>query len=163
MGSHVCHFQMQRLQPTSRSTVVSQTHAAVFGTLDGAVGAIVPLEEGVYQRLRFLQREMCRKLDHNAGLNPVQFRVPKSKQEPLRYERRQAAQCIMDQKFKARRPDDDDSREGSGTSCVLDGVLLWQYINLDTARQMELARTIGTTPRTILQNLFDLDLTTKFY
>jgi hypothetical protein len=38
--------------------------------------------------LRFLQREMCRKLEHNAGLNPVQFRVPKSKQGPLRYERR---------------------------------------------------------------------------
>ena len=69
----------------------------------------------------------------------------------------------MENKFKTKGTEDDDPREGSGLSCILDGVLLWQYINLDTERQMGLARSIGTTPRTILQNLFDLDVATKFY
>ena len=43
---------------------------------------------------------------------------------------------------------------------LADGTLLWQYSSLDSRLQRELARSIGTTPGTILQHLLQIDLST---
>jgi hypothetical protein len=41
--------------------------------------------------------------------------------------------------------------------------VLWAYIGMEVRLQKDLARAIGTTPETILQNLREIDRATAFF
>ena len=46
---------------------------------------------------------------------------------------------------------------------VLDGTLLWKYVNLPIALQNDLATVIGTTPDVILEHLASIDSSISFF
>lgn len=46
----------------------------LFGTLDGSIGCIAPLDELTFRRLQSLQRKLVDAVSHVAGLNPRSFR-----------------------------------------------------------------------------------------
>jgi len=104
---------------------------ALFGTLDGAIGCILPCSEPTYRRLNALQAAMSSSalVPRNAGLNPRAFRMAEY-DAPI-------------QRQRARN--------------FADGLLLYMFPNLDQLAQRQLARLIGTTPETIIQDLLELD------
>lgn len=101
---------------------------AVFGTHDGAVGIVCPIEEMTFKRLFALQARMISAIPHFAGLNPKSFRIIKTSSKLVRN----------------RRPN------------ILDGELLWKYLSLKLSDQRRLAQQIGTTPEQIYDNLFEI-------
>lgn len=50
----------------------------LFGTLDGSIGCIAPLDELSFRRLQSLQKKLVDSIPHVAGLNPKAFRQFKS-------------------------------------------------------------------------------------
>jgi len=50
----------------------------LYGTLDGAIGYICPLDERNYKRLFMLQMRLVHALSHHAGLHPQAFRAGKT-------------------------------------------------------------------------------------
>lgn len=107
---------------------------SVAGTVDGAVGIFVPLDEKVYRRLALLQQLLSTSVETCCYLNPQEFRVFRSTR--VRTERKKG---------------------------MLDGVLLWHFLNLDAALQDDLAAAMGITTDLILENLQDIDMTTGFF
>ena len=53
-------------------------HAVFFGTLDGALGILMPTEQPTYEKLRALQRALTTVVHSPIGLNPRTFRTPKT-------------------------------------------------------------------------------------
>jgi len=49
-------------------------YALLFGTLDGSIGCIAPLDELTFRRLQSLQRKLVDAVPHVGGLNPRSFR-----------------------------------------------------------------------------------------
>ena len=49
-------------------------HALVYGTKEGSVGMLLPIQETLYRRLHMLQNKMNMGLQHRAGLNPKAYR-----------------------------------------------------------------------------------------
>lgn len=81
VGAYVTKFL--RLQMLSTSSDRSGTapvsdktnrFALLFGTLDGSVGCIAPLDELTFRRLQSLQKKLVDAVSHVAGLNPRSFR-----------------------------------------------------------------------------------------
>lgn len=81
IGAHVTKFLRLHLLPTTSA----QTNAApgsdktnrfglLFGTLDGSIGCIAPLDELTFRRLQSLQKKLVDAVSHVAGLNPRSFR-----------------------------------------------------------------------------------------
>ena len=54
--------------------IISMCHSVPAGTLDGAVGLILPVTEKTYRRLHMLQTKLVECIPHYAGLNPKAFR-----------------------------------------------------------------------------------------
>lgn len=48
--------------------------ALLFGTLDGSIGCVAPLDELTFRRLQTLQRKLVDAVPHACGLNPRSFR-----------------------------------------------------------------------------------------
>lgn len=114
-----------------RLQVTPDHSVGLYGTLDGTMGAVIPCQEPKFRRLLALQAAMSTSalVPRNAGLNPRAFRLAVY-DEPLRRQR---------------------SRN------ICDGALLYKFPMLDALAQRQLARLIGTTPETILQDLFEID------
>lgn len=80
VGAHVTKFlRLQMLSTTSdkaSSTVSDKTNrfALLFGTLDGSIGCIAPLDELTFRRLQSLQKKLADAVPHVGGLNPRSFR-----------------------------------------------------------------------------------------
>lgn len=81
VGAHVTKFlRLQMLSTssdrTSASTGSDKTNrfALLFGTLDGSIGCIAPLDELTFRRLQSLQKKLFDAVPHVAGLNPRSFR-----------------------------------------------------------------------------------------
>lgn len=73
VGSHVTKFlRLQML--TSPGSDKSNRFALLFGTLDGSVGCIAPLDELTFRRLQSLQKKLVDAVPHVGGLNPRSFR-----------------------------------------------------------------------------------------
>ncbi|KAK9292408.1 hypothetical protein L1049_020376 [Liquidambar formosana] len=108
--------------------------ALLFGTLDGSIGCIAPLDELTFRRLQSLQKKLVDAVPHVAGLNPRSFRQFHSN-------------------GKAHRP---------GPDSIVDCELLCHYEMLPLEEQLEIAHQIGTTRSQILSNLNDLSLGTSF-
>ncbi|KAM7272599.1 hypothetical protein ACFE04_027262 [Oxalis oulophora] len=131
-GSHVTKFM--RLQMLSTSSDKTNRFALLFGTLDGSIGCIAPLDELTFRRLQSLQKKLVDAVPHVAGLNPKSFRKFLSN-------------------GKAHRP---------GPDSIVDCELLCHYEMLPLEEQLEIAHQIGTTRSQILTNLNDLSLGTSF-
>ena len=59
--------------PTTSSSRTNR-YALLFGTLDGSIGCIAPLDELTFRRLQTLQGKLVDAVSHVAGLNPKSFR-----------------------------------------------------------------------------------------
>lgn len=81
VGAHVTRFLRLQMLPTS-SDRISATQASdktnrfalLYGTLDGSIGCIAPLDELTFRRLQSLQKKLVDAVPHVAGLNPRSFR-----------------------------------------------------------------------------------------
>lgn len=71
IGAHATKFL--RLQMFS-STDKTNRFALLYGTLDGSIGCIAPLDEITFRRLQTLQKKLIDVFPHVAGLNPRSFR-----------------------------------------------------------------------------------------
>ncbi|XP_078447996.1 cleavage and polyadenylation specificity factor 160 isoform X2 [Wolffia australiana] len=140
-GLHITKFLRLQMLPT----VLDQSNpgpgsdktnrfALLFGTLDGSIGCISPLEELTFRRLQTLQKKLVDSVSHACGLNPRSFRQFKSN-------------------GRAHRPGPDN---------VVDCELLSHYEMLPLEEQLEIAQQIGTTRAQILNNLNDLHIGTSF-
>ncbi|KAG5013105.1 hypothetical protein JHK82_025244 [Glycine max] len=140
VGAHVTKFlRLQMLSTSDRAGSVpgsdkTNRFALLFGTLDGSIGCIAPLDEITFRRLQSLQRKLVDAVPHVAGLNPRAFRLFRSN-------------------GKAHRP---------GPDSIVDCELLCHYEMLPLEEQLEIANQIGTTRSQILSNLSDLSLGTSF-
>lgn len=79
VGAHITKFLRLQLLPTSsdRTTPGSDKtnrFGLLFGTLEGSIGCIAPLDELNFRRLQSLQKKLVDSVSHVAGLNPRSFR-----------------------------------------------------------------------------------------
>lgn len=133
LGAHVNKFHRLQMLPTPGSAR-SNRYAVLFGTLDGAIDYLAPVDELTFRRLQALQRKLVDCVSHVAGVNPRAFR---------------RFRCDG----KAHRPGPDN---------IVDCELLSHYDMLPLDEQLEIARQIGTTRAHVLSNLRDLALSTSF-
>ncbi|XP_021725141.1 cleavage and polyadenylation specificity factor subunit 1-like isoform X1 [Chenopodium quinoa] len=141
IGAHVTKFLRLQMLPASSDKPnatpgpdKTNRYALLFGTLDGSIGCIAPLDELSFRRLQSLQRKLVDAAPHVAGLNPKSFR--------------QFQSC-----GRAHRPGPDN---------IVDFELLCHYEMLPLEEQLEIAHQIGTTRSQILSNFNDLSLGTSF-
>ncbi|XP_058204748.1 cleavage and polyadenylation specificity factor subunit 1 isoform X2 [Rhododendron vialii] len=139
VGAHVTKFLRLQMLPTSSDRATSGSDktnrfALVFGTLDGSIGCIAPLDELTFRRLQSLQKKLIDVVPHVAGLNPRSFRQFHSN-------------------GKAHRP---------GPDSIVDFELLCDFEMIPLEEQLEIAQQIGTTRSQIISNLNDLTLGTSF-
>lgn len=141
IGAHVTKFLRLQMLPASSDRPnatpgpdKTNRYALLFGTLDGSVGCIAPLDELSFRRLQSLQRKLVDAVPHVAGLNPKSFRQ---------------FQSIG----RAHRPGPDN---------IVDCELLCHYEMLPLEEQLDIAHQIGTTRSQIFSNLNDLSLGTSF-
>lgn len=141
VGALVTKFmRLQMLSPSldrsGAAPVSDKTNrfALLFGTLDGSIGCIAPLDELTFRRLQSLQKKLVDAVPHVAGLNPKSFRQFRSD-------------------GKAHRP---------GPESIVDCEMLSYYEMIPLEEQVEIAQQIGTTRAQILSNLNDLTLGTSF-
>lgn len=80
VGAHVTKFlRLQTLPASDRANAPpgsdkTNRFALLFGTLDGSIGCIAPLDELTFRRLQSLQKKLVDAVPHVAGLNPRSFR-----------------------------------------------------------------------------------------
>ncbi|KAK3085849.1 hypothetical protein FSP39_009622 [Pinctada imbricata] len=106
-----------------------------FATLDGSLGFMLPISEKVYRRLFMLQNALATQIPHIAGLNPRAYRGVKNLSPELRNIQKN----------------------------ILDGELLWKYTNLSIMEKIEIAKRLGTTNDTIMDDLMEIDRLTAHF
>lgn len=80
VGAYVTKFLRLQMLPTSADRMLvsgadkPNRFALLFGTLDGSLGCIAPLEESTFRRLHMLQKKLVDAVAHLCGLNPKSFR-----------------------------------------------------------------------------------------
>ncbi|KAK6117889.1 hypothetical protein DH2020_048365 [Rehmannia glutinosa] len=79
VGAHITKFLRLQLLPTSADRTnpgsdKTNRFGLLFGTLDGSIGCIAPLDELTFRRLQSLQKKLVDAVAHVAGLNPRSFR-----------------------------------------------------------------------------------------
>ena len=120
-----CPFGMSSEGGQDRSL---SCYGCVYGTADGSIGIVMPFYDyKIYLRLVALQCLLTNALEQNAGLNPREFRSTKSAGPQ------------------------GNSRPRFPTS--LDMSILLKYISLEFSTQRSLARSVGTNPDIIFENL----------
>ncbi|XP_073128753.1 cleavage and polyadenylation specificity factor subunit 1 isoform X2 [Henckelia pumila] len=139
VGAHITKFLRLQLLATSADRTSAGSDKTnrfglLFGTLDGSIGCIAPLDELTFRRLQSLQKKLVDAISHVAGLNPRSFRHFRSY-------------------GKAHRP---------GPDSIVDCELLSHYEMLPLEEQADIAQQIGTTRTQIMSNLNDLTLGTSF-
>ncbi|KAG9445352.1 hypothetical protein H6P81_016692 [Aristolochia fimbriata] len=141
-GAHITRFLRLQMLPTTfdkAGTAVpgsdkTNRFALLFGTLDGSLGCIAPLDEITFRRLQTLQRKLVDAVPHVCGLNPRAFRQFHSN-------------------GKAHKP---------GPDTIVDCELLFHYELLPWEEQLEIAHQIGTTRAQVMTSLNDLSLGMAF-
>ncbi|CAM0907795.1 unnamed protein product [Alopecurus aequalis] len=135
VGAHMTKFLRLQMLPTQGlASEKTNRFALLFGTLDGGIGCIAPIDELTFRRLQSLQRKLVDAVSHVCGLNPKSFRQFKSN-------------------GKAHRPGPDN---------IIDFELLSYYEMLSLDEQLDIAQQIGTTRSQILSNFSDISLGTSF-
>jgi hypothetical protein len=121
-------------------TVRNKRSCTMVGTMDGALGCLVPLDEKMYKRLALLQQIMSMLLPSTLALNPRDYRIPVG--------------------WKSKYP---FLQATTGRKIVLDGCVLFQFLDLDHAIQEELAHTLGVTAFFLRENLHEIDYLSRFF
>lgn len=105
--------------------------------------AFIPVKEDSFKRLSLLQGQLVRNVQHVAGLNPKAFRS--------------VLLCFLNQQpythpssLSAVRNDRLSRPLNKG---ILDGNLLEAYLDLQTDKQLEMTRQIGTERSIIMKDL----------
>ncbi len=107
---------------------------AYAGTIEGALGLLIPIEERTYRRLVLLQQIMSTSISTTCCLNPREFRVMKTS-KPYLLEKKRG---------------------------ILDGNLLYKFVTLDPSTQIELTAAMGTTVDIVMDNLLEIDVNNTF-
>jgi cleavage and polyadenylation specificity factor subunit 1 len=137
IGCHVNAMFRMRCRPSAplgashemQVLMQDKRHTTYFATLDGSLGYLLPLPETTFRRLKMLQIKLVQGLPHNAGLNPKAFRTFHTHHQYLY----------------------------SAQHKVLDGELLWRYIQLSGKEKADFAKQIGTSVAQILEDLKEVD------
>jgi cleavage and polyadenylation specificity factor subunit 1 len=130
------YHQNQRYQQKKSNLLSKPTEQfLLFGSLDGSIGYISPINESSYRRLSFLQSKMYTQLEHLAGLHPKAFRLFKP------FER-------TEHNYKRN---------------IIDGELVWQFTQLDKATQNTLSKQIGTNTNNVLKIIHELNESTFYF
>lgn len=80
MGANVSKFLRLQILPASDKangppgSDKTNRFALLFGTLDGSIGCIAPLDELTFRRLQSLTKKLVDAVPHVGGLNPRSFR-----------------------------------------------------------------------------------------
>ena len=123
-------------EPQQHQRKPSPRVALTFGTLDGGLSSVIPVEERAFRRLLAIQQLMANALEHTAGANPAALR--RFRENGARSVPRGRARSV-----------------GKG---VLDGPLLWRFASLDRRAQNLLAGAVGTTPDVVVDSLLEIDV-----
>lgn len=111
----------------SPAATVSHRIGVCLSTYDASLGMLFPLDETTFKRLQSLQNKLITSVIQVAGLNPHKFRQAKYA--------------------------DTAPGEAQGSEKILDGSVVWKYLQLTTEEQNDMARLIGSRRETVLKNL----------
>jgi len=100
-----------------------------FSTIEGQIGSIQPISENANRILSSLCSKLLTSIPHFAGLHPKSFRLFK-----------------YDLKFQK-----------NIKKNIIDGQLLWKFLNLNSIQQKELARVIGTNVQIIISYIMEIE------
>ncbi|XP_035792501.1 cleavage and polyadenylation specificity factor subunit 1-like [Anopheles albimanus] len=110
-------------------------HTTFFATLDGGFGFVLPLPEKTYRRLFMLQNVLLTHSPHTCGLNPKAYRtIKQSRALPINPSR-----------------------------CVVDGDLVWSFLELPANEKQEVAKKIGTRIEEICADLMEIEHVTHAF
>ena len=122
VGSHVnsffrirCNIPSKGMDARSKLSYIRK-HITTYATLDGSIGYLLPINEKTYRRLLMLQNLLTTNIQHIAGLNHKSFRMIKMHRLEL----------------------------SNPCKNILDGDLLFKYLNLSLNEKTELSKKIGT-------------------
>ena len=104
-------------------------------SLDGGLGFVLPLPEKTYRRLLMLQNLLTSQLTHCLGLNPRTFRSYRSQRRELQPPARG----------------------------ILDGDLVFSYLNLPAPERQDVARKIGAKTDELADDLMDISRFTAHF
>jgi hypothetical protein len=109
-----------------------------LGTLAGGLGSVLPIDEKNFRRLDLLQQAMITSmyLPRNAGLHPLQSSLPRG--------------------IIQKRPS--TMNKSTKTKNIIDGRIIWRFVDLDKVAQRKISLSIGSTVDTILDTLLEVDL-----
>eukprot|EP00850_Spirogloea_muscicola_P016587 SM000135S27031 [mRNA] locus=s135:382502:389897:+ [translate_table: standard] len=134
VGAHTTRFLRIQCPSSSQSTTHATRYALLFGTLDGGVAVLAPVDELAFRRLQALQRVLVDAVPHTAGLNPQAFREYRTGGEA----------------------------HSPGPDNIVDCDLLFQYDMLDFRDQLRLATQIGSSRSQITASLREFAASTSF-
>lgn len=141
LGNHINSFFRIRCKLGEVSSdkrllgILEKRHITMFATLDGSLGYLMPVSEKSYRRLLMLQNVLVTHIPHTCGLNPKAFRALHSQRKYLM----------------------------NPHKSILDGDLLWKYLNLSVMEKCELAKKIGTTADQVMEDLSEIDKYTSHF
>lgn len=170
VGCFITRFLRFRPLAVGPAHQLQSRRAVFFASREGSVGYVAPVTENVFRRLQALQNKLVTAVAHPAGLNPKAYRYVFA-----------FRCCFVGWFFVCRQwkgfgvtHEPDLTQHWGLVGCrtfasehrlhhdlqrnVLDGDLLWRYLSLDRTHQKDLARQIGSTPDTIIDNLLENDL-----
>ncbi|KAF4518485.1 hypothetical protein B566_EDAN006490 [Ephemera danica] len=136
IGQHINTFFRVRCKTQAETSMdrrlpvgSEKRHLTMFATLDGGLGYLLPLPEKTYRRLLMLQNVLVNQMSHTAGLNPKAFRTFKSATRLL----------------------------GNAARGIVDGELVWAFVNLPLIERWEVAKKIGTRMEEIIDDILDIE------
>ncbi|XP_041783632.1 cleavage and polyadenylation specificity factor subunit 1 [Anopheles merus] len=134
LGQQVnCMFRVQcdfhETDVMKRTLNYDNKHTTFFATLDGGIGFVLPLPEKTYRRLFMLQNVLLTHSPHTCGLNPKAYRtIKQTRKLPINPSR-----------------------------CVVDGDLVWSFLELPANEKHEVAKKIGTRIEEICADLMEIE------
>lgn len=134
MRSHVAAISRIAITPTPEQ---KSRDALLMGAVDGSVSLLCPMEQSLHRRLVALQASMTSSIPHACALNPAEYRAAILPPGNAPFQRL-APLPILDLNF----------------------VLL--FLTLSTSLQRELARSIGTSPEIIIDNLREISTSASY-
>ncbi|MDP2436983.1 MAG: hypothetical protein Q8P67_14635, partial [archaeon] len=135
-GTSISKFlRMPLLRAGSEPISQRLRHITFFGSIEGSLGFVLPIDEDVFRRLFLLSKKLHTAIPHHGGLNPKAHRAFNPRfRSPIKH-----------------RPN------------ILDGQLLAWFPLLPKRQQSVIALSIGTTVKHILSNLFTLGSTLSVF
>lgn len=114
--------------PAATSTEPTNPASALLITLaSGAIGILTPLSEQQYRRLNALSNHLSNLLYHPAGLNPKAHRISNT-----------APEAVI------------------GGRPIVDGSVLWRWMELGSQKRAEVAGRVGVDRETIRDDLEEI-------